>query len=212
MLEQQHIDGSVEYYSDDGSRIAEKQDAARPPGPMFLGDDLNALAADVHAQNLEAGWWDDWLDDKTARHETAMMLVISELAEAMEGDRKGLWDDHLPHHQMFDVELADAAIRLLDLAGAYEMDLGAAPGKAHEFAASRHREKTPPEKLRAVIKKACRAATRETEVLIALSGVFGIALTRRLNLLPIIAEKRAYNARRADHKLENRAAANGKKY
>ena len=39
------------------------------------------------------------------------MLTISEIAEAMEGERKNLMDDHLPHRKMAEVEIADAYIR-----------------------------------------------------------------------------------------------------
>lgn len=52
-----------------------------------------------------------------------LMLITSELAEAMEGDRKNLMDDKLPHRKMFEVEIADALIRLLDLAGGMSLDL-----------------------------------------------------------------------------------------
>ena len=40
--------------------------------------------------------------------------------------RSGLPDDKLPHRAMFEVELADAVIRILDLAGGLELDLGGA--------------------------------------------------------------------------------------
>ena len=36
------------------------------------------------------------------------MLIVSEIAEAMEGERKDLMDDKLPHRKMAEVELADA--------------------------------------------------------------------------------------------------------
>jgi hypothetical protein len=44
----------------------------------------------------------------------------------MEGDRKNLMDDKLPHRPMREVELADAVIRIFDLAGAYGMDIAGA--------------------------------------------------------------------------------------
>ena len=53
-------------------------------------------------------------------------LQHSELSEAVEGYRKNLADDHLPHRQMIEVELADAVIRIMDLAGWLGLNLGEA--------------------------------------------------------------------------------------
>lgn len=39
---------------------------------------------------------------------------------------KGLNDDHLPHRKAIEVELADAVLRIADLCGYLELDLGAA--------------------------------------------------------------------------------------
>lgn len=55
-----------------------------------------------------------------------LMLQVSELAEAMEGHRKGLMDDKLPHRPMIEVEAADAVIRIADMCGALGLDLGGA--------------------------------------------------------------------------------------
>lgn len=52
-----------------------------------------------------------------------LMLTVSELAEAMEGHRKYLPDDKLPHRSMFEVELADTLIRIFDMAGGLNLDL-----------------------------------------------------------------------------------------
>jgi NTP pyrophosphatase (non-canonical NTP hydrolase) len=66
-----------------------------------------------------------------------LMLSVSELAEAMEGHRKGLKDDKLPHRDMLEVELADTVIRVFDLAGAMGYDLGGAIAEKMAFNAQR---------------------------------------------------------------------------
>lgn len=77
-----------------------------------------------------AGWWTrpdgSSVTDNPLCFSNKLMLIVSEVAEAMEGDRKGIKDDKLPHRDMREVELADAVIRIFDLAGAYDMDLAGA--------------------------------------------------------------------------------------
>lgn len=86
-----------------------------------FGHDVNDLVNLCHGLAKEAGW------HKNPRETgTCLMLIVSEIAEAMEGDRKGLMDDHLPHRKMIEVELADAMIRICDLAGREGLDLGGA--------------------------------------------------------------------------------------
>jgi NTP pyrophosphatase (non-canonical NTP hydrolase) len=114
---------------------------------------LNNLARDCHATNQH--WWHhpatgERLDRNKGE---LLMLIVTEIAEAMEGERKNLMDDKLPHRKMAEVELADALIRIFDYAGAFGFDLDGA-----------------------------------------------------------VAEKRAFNATRADHKAEARLSANGKKW
>lgn len=116
----------------------------------------NELQRVCHGAAKAAGWWSVGgvdIRDNPMNFSQKLMLIVSEVAEAMEGDRKGLPDDKLPHREMREVELADALIRIFDLAGGYGMDIGGA-----------------------------------------------------------VAEKMAYNAQRADHKPEARAAAGGKAY
>lgn len=100
------------------------------------------LQRELHNAAKEAGWWTDL---KTGRSITEnpltfsnkLMLIVSECAEAMEGDRKGLMDDKLPHRQMREVELADVVIRAFDLAGGYGLDLGGAIAEKLEFNSTR---------------------------------------------------------------------------
>lgn len=55
-----------------------------------------------------------------------LALIHSELSEALEGKRCDKKDNHLPHRSSVEVELADAVIRIMDLAGAMGLDLSGA--------------------------------------------------------------------------------------
>ncbi len=100
-------------------------------------------------------WWRDPKTGELLQRNVGemLMLIVSEIAEAMEAHRKDLMDDKLPLRKGIEVELADAVIRIGDICGGLGLDLGGA-----------------------------------------------------------IAEKLAYNAKRADHKPENRIKPGGKKY
>lgn len=86
-----------------------------------FGSVINATVKLCHGLARQAGW-----HNKPRETGTCLMLIVSEISEAMEGDRKGLMDDHLPHRKMIEVELADAMIRICDLAGREGLDLGGA--------------------------------------------------------------------------------------
>ncbi len=83
--------------------------------------EINKLVEYCHTQAKNAGW-----HNKPREDGTMLALVHSEISEAMEGFRKDLMDDHLPHRKMAEVELADAVIRICDLAGLKGYDLGGA--------------------------------------------------------------------------------------
>ena len=113
------------------------------------------LTKTCHKQARDGGWWTDLETGKPTERNVGelLCLVHSEVSEAMEGHRKDLMDDKLPHRKMLEVELADALIRIFDMAGGLNLDVAGA-----------------------------------------------------------LVEKMAYNKQREDHKIENRKAADGKKY
>lgn len=108
------------------------------PRPQQSDHQLDVLARRVHAAN-DKWWMDPATGEYIPRNVGEMlMLVVTELAEAMEGHRKNLNDDKLPHHKMFDVEIADAVIRLLDIAGGLDIPLGDCFEEKMTFNATRY--------------------------------------------------------------------------
>lgn len=123
---------------------------------------INALSVVCHMRSYDAGWWHCnetglplkpgdapegfKLNEQAATFQKAMfpyvvatklMLTVSEVSEGMEGHRKTLMDDKLPDRSMIEVELADAVIRICDLAGALNLDLGGAIAAKIDFNAVR---------------------------------------------------------------------------
>ncbi len=102
---------------------------------------LNDYASECHAANEK--WWIN-IDTGALlirNKGELLMLIVSEIAEAMEGERKNLMDDKLPHRHMAEVELADALIRIFDYAGAYGYDLQGAYEEKMAFNATREDHK-----------------------------------------------------------------------
>lgn len=130
---------------------------------MTLTNSLRFAQLICHAAAVKSGWWHDLKTGETklstypnskVNVAEKLMLIVSELGEAMEADRKGArMDDHLPELFGLEAELADVVIRCFDLAGGLDLDIVGA-----------------------------------------------------------IVMKLAYNQQRADHKVENRKADDGKKY
>lgn len=84
---------------------------------------LNDYAAESHEDNLK--WWMDLSTGAIIQRNKGELLCLihSEISECMEGVRKNLMDDKLPHRKMEEVELADALIRIFDYAAAFNLDI-----------------------------------------------------------------------------------------
>jgi NTP pyrophosphatase (non-canonical NTP hydrolase) len=84
---------------------------------------LNDYSSWCHQASLQAGWWPLEVADNPMVVAQKIALIHSEISEALEGDRKNSQDDKLPHRKAIEVELADALIRIFDLAGFLDLDL-----------------------------------------------------------------------------------------
>ena len=113
------INGSI--HSNEGGMINKEYN---------LACDVGNLVDACHGAAVRSGWWTDINTGESTLGKRNMgemlCLVHSEISEAMEAHRKGLMDDKLPTRSGLEVELADAIIRITDLAGAYKLDLGGA--------------------------------------------------------------------------------------
>ena len=82
---------------------------------------INELSYEAHETALEKGWWDE---ERSIGE--LLMLIVTEVAEACEADRKGDYEN-------FKEEIADVYIRLGDLCGHLGIDIEKEIIKKTEF-------------------------------------------------------------------------------
>ena len=172
---------------------------------------INKYAKEIHKQTVARGWW----DDPERCLFTVLQLINTEIAEATEGDRSSLADAHLPHRSSAEVELADALIRLLDLAGyrkwkytptqpSPRIQLYASLPMAHFFLTLG----VGVLGLHIFLEKEKQNMAYSALV----QDILYVVEREKYDLWGAVKEKLKYNQRRADHDKENRAKPRGKRY
>ncbi len=80
---------------------------------------ISQMQEEVHRTAIEHGWW-----EKPRPVGEVLMLMVTELAEAMEAYRSGNPEsEKIPGFSQMEEELADVVIRLLDFAGGEDLDI-----------------------------------------------------------------------------------------
>ena len=91
--------------------------------------EISELVREAHGMAVGKGWHESagrQVDYGAHRIPTLCMMVVSELAEAVECYRHGKVDPWIGENgkpEGFAFELADAVVRLADIAGLYNIDL-----------------------------------------------------------------------------------------
>jgi hypothetical protein len=183
-------------------------------------NNLNELRDRCHAAAIK--WWHTKEGVRIERNRgELLMLVVTELAEAVEGIRKGLNDDKLTHRTMEEVEMADAVIRLMDYAGGFDVDFNDAIALPHEDEKAQILALNKAEHILSICTAVGLAASSARDgfewrhddgVVLAVAAINAYCHSHNLDLLGAIEEKLAFNAKRADHTYEAREAAGGKKF
>lgn len=187
-------------------------------------EQIDARIADIHGRNIAAGWWTDLTTGESLKGKRPALellaLVHSELSEGLEGLRKNLPDDKLPHRPMIEVELADAEIRLYDTMGGFNLVATKADFHFKEFERLVHSVERPSEAL-ALLHLCVTGAVmsflepdmvdQQAAILtMCILALHAVADKFDYDLDGAREEKLAYNLTREDHKVEARRGAFGK--
>lgn len=167
-------------------------------------ESMRVFFTDVYERNLKAGWWTNIETGLPKKRNVGelFILFVTEIAEAYEAWMTHEPDDKLPHHPGLGVELADLGIRWADFCGALMAGniIGPSPSVRNP-GDDMFLEIVNVAKRYEAIRKTPEAVGEPEEA--DHIPAADVAL--------MIDEKLAFNAKREDHKIENRLKEDGKR-
>ena len=179
----------------------------------------------IISHHAASDWWKDVKTGEPLNRNVGELLCLahSELTEAwegIEGIEDNLMDDHLPHREMFVVELADTCVRIGDMFEGLKCTID-----SDSYSVGNRPNYRVAEWLLTANKKISQAMEIDRkgrdgfgqklyEAFVVILFIFDNYYSNldQLTMMDVIEEKMKYNAQRADHKIENRAKDNGKTY
>ena len=185
--------------------------------PLVRGEEtIKTIFKQPYARSHAAGWWSDLSTgiDKPLTNESIKakeVLIMTELAEAVEGDRKNLMDDKLPHRKMVEVELADAVIRAMDLSGAMGSDINSFVIGEPDWTPEGY-DYTFTDMIHYVCKMIFDGSLGGIKYTMISHLLIKWGDHNGYDVIDAMVEKMEFNSNRPDHKIENRKGVGGKTY
>ncbi len=190
----------------------------------FDASTINSYARICHKANKK--WWTDLeTGERIERNRGELLiLIVSEMTEALEGIRKNIMDNHLPHRKMEEVEMADALIRSFDFLGGFDYqvldsDIQGSIELISEMRVLLEEGSPKGDLIMSIVTciSECYLAPPKTSwerrsmvnfimMVIYYCGIY------ELDLWGAFEEKIKYNKTRLDHKVESRKLQCGKKF
>lgn len=164
---------------------------------------LALFFTDVYGRNLKAGWWTDISTGQPKKRNVGelFMLMVTELAEAYDGYLTREPDDKLPEYPGLGVEMGDLLIRVADFCGAL------AAGNIVEHTSTRN----PGDEMFGEVVEIARRYESIRKTPEAVGDPEAGELLPAQDVAVMVDAKLAFNAKREDHKIENRLKEDGKR-